>query len=277
MENVPWTDGQNDMIVADYFAMLADELAGRHCNKAEHNRNLQGQTGRSRGSIEYKHRNISAVLQWLGQPWILGYKPAGNVQGSLVDAVLRQLDSPPKWLFSAKSSASNKGQAASTELVLEPPPTLRNGPPPKDLDHMLAVARKFDAAGRDERNRILGRAGEERALVHEKATLIAAGRCDLADRVKWVSEEEGDGAGYDIGSFSPEGRNRLVEVKTTNGWERTPFHITKNELRVAEENPGEWCLLRLWNFIRKPRAFELHPPLSAHVTLIATNYEARFH
>ncbi len=28
----------------------------------------------------------------------------------------------------------------------------------------------------------------------------------------------------------------LIEVKTTNGWERTPFHISRNELAVADEN-----------------------------------------
>ena len=36
-----------------------------------------------------------------------------------------------------------------------------------------------------------------------------------------MSEEEGDGAGYEIGSLYPEWRNRLIEVKTTNGWERS--------------------------------------------------------
>ena len=33
---------------------------------------------------------------------------------------------------------------------------------------------------------------------------------------------------------------------------------------------------QLWNFAREPRAFELQPPLHAHVTLITTSYEARF-
>ena len=103
-----------------------------------------------------------------------------------------------------------------------------------------------------------------------------ADRFDLAKQVRWVSEEEGDGAGYDIASFSSGGHTRLIEVKTTDGWERTPFHITKNELAVAEERCTEWLLLRLWNFARKPRAFELHSPLDAHMTLIATSFEARF-
>ena len=60
-------------------------------------------------------------------------------------------------------------------------------------------------------------------------------------------------------------------------WERTPFHITRNELAKSEERAGEWCLFRLWNFAREPKAFELYPPLEAHVSLFATSYEARFH
>ena len=91
-----------------------------------------------------------------------------------------------------------------------------------------------------------------------------------------MSEEEGDGAGYDITSFTPDGRPRLIEVKTTNGWERTPFHITRNELRVAAERTAEWCLVRLWNFSRRPKAFELRPPLERHVSLIPTLYRAAF-
>ena len=269
-----WTDEQNDLIVSDYFAMLDDDLASRPYNKAKHNRELQGRIGRGRGSIEYKHQNISAILQSLGQPWIPGYKPAINFQASLIDAVLRQLEIRSRFLSAPELLSSAIDLEAPAELLVEPPPTLSNSPPPEGLDHMLAVARKFDVAGRDERNRGLGRAGEMRALAHEKATLIAAGRSDLADRVKWVSEEEGDGAGYDIESFSPEGRSRLIEVKATNGWERTPFYVTRNELAVAEGKPDEWRLLRLWNFARGPRAFELRPPLNERVTMIAANYEA---
>ncbi len=73
-----WTDEQNDAIVADYFAMLGDDIAGRPYGKTEHNRRLQAVIGRSRGSIEYKHQNISAVLKGLGEDWVPGYKPAFN-------------------------------------------------------------------------------------------------------------------------------------------------------------------------------------------------------
>ena len=102
-------------------------------------------------------------------------------------------------------------------------------------------------------------------------------RDDLARKVRWVSEEDGDGVGYDIASFGSDGLPRLIEVKTTNGWERTRFHITRNELAVAKERRSEWCLFRLWNFSRNPKAFELHPPLDAHVALTATTFQASFH
>jgi hypothetical protein len=141
---------------------------------------------------------------------------------------------------------------------------------------MTAVALKYNVAERDERNRALGRAGEERVLTHERANLVAPGRADLADLIRWVSHTDGDGAGYDIRSFDIDGRDRLIEVKTTNGWERTPFHISRNEIAVAGRHREDWRLVRLYNFAREPRAFELRPPLDAHVSLMATSYQASF-
>jgi hypothetical protein len=274
-----WTDAQNDVIVADYFAMLAHDITGQSYSKAEHNRTLQAMTSRPRGSIEYKLQNISAVLKGLGEDWIPGYKPAFNFQASLVDAVVRWLSYHPDWLAPAARAAMGPSRSALLEeamLWIGPPPTHSNAPAPDELEQMTAIARKYDVAERDARNRALGRAGEERVLAHESASLIAAGRTDLSERIRWVSHIDGDGAGYDILSFDTDGSDRLIEVKTTNGWERTPFHITRNELTVAEARRHEWRVVRLWNFAREPRAFELRPPLGAHVSLMATSYQANF-
>jgi hypothetical protein len=277
MSNGPWTDAENDLIVADYFAMLADDIAGRPYNKAEHNRDLQARIDRNRSSIEFKHQNISAVLKGLGEDWIPGYKPAFNFQMTLVDAVARWLVLNPAWLGRQVGLRPAGGLREAAQIWIGPPPTMSNHPPPQELEQMLHIAQKFDVAGRDERNRALGRAGEERVLAHERSVLRSAGRDDLARKVRWVSEEDGDGAGYDIASFASDGLPRLIEVKTTNGWERTPFHITRNELAVAEERRSEWRLFRLWNFSREPKAFELHPPLGAHVSLTAMSFQASFH
>ncbi|WYK05506.1 DUF3883 domain-containing protein [Cereibacter sphaeroides f. sp. denitrificans] len=245
MSKGPWTDEENDLIVADYFAMLADDISARRYSKAEHRRTLLPLLNdRSEGSVEFKHQNISAVLKGLGEDWIPGYKPAFNFQMTLVDAVARWLTLNPAWLGRQPGLQSAAGLREAAQIWIGPPPTLSNQPPPQELDQML---------------------------------LRTAGRDDLARKVRWVSEEDGDGAGYDIASFAPDGLPRLIEVKTTNGWERTPFHITRNELAVAEERRSEWRLFRLWNFSREPKAFELHPPLDAHVSLTATTFQASFH
>jgi hypothetical protein len=191
-------------------------------------------------------------------------------------AVGRWIDRHRGWLERMPVPSSGTAVQETSPVWVGPPPTLSNEPPPQELEQMLRIARKFDVAGRDARNRALGRAGEERVLHHERAMLRAAARDDLARAVRWVSEEDGDGAGYDIASFSQDGRDRLIEVKTTNGWERTPFHISRNELAVAEERRSDWCLFRLWNFSREAKAFELRPPLEAHVTLTATTFQASF-
>ncbi|MDF7774943.1 DUF3883 domain-containing protein [Sphingomonas sp. AOB5] len=279
MADSDWSDEQNDAVVADYFAMLADDEAGIPYNKAEHNRQLQLIIDRQRGSIEYKHQNISAVLKGLGEVWIPGYKPAFNYQGSLADAVARWLARHPEWLSPVTRMALAPALSRvreETALWIGPPPTHSNLPPPDELEQMMAIARKYDVAERDARNRALGRAGEQRVLAHERVSLANAGRPDLAERVRWVADLDGDGAGYDIASFDPNGRARLIEVKTTNGWERTPFHITRNELAVADSHREKWRLVRLWNFAREPRAFEICPPLDAHVSLTPTSFQASF-
>jgi Protein NO VEIN, C-terminal len=278
MTNGPWTDQENDLIVADYFAMLAEDVIGRAYNKTAHRRSLMPLLqGRTEGSVEFKHQNISAVLKGLGEVWIPGYKPAFNFQMTLVDAVARWLAWNPAWLGRLPGTRPATALCEVAPLWVGPPPTLSNQPPPQELDQMQQVARKFDVAGRDERNRALGRAGEERVLAHERSALKGTGRGDLARKVRWVSQEDGDGAGYDIASFMPDGRARLIEVKTTNGWERTPFYISRNELAVADDHRSEWCLFRLWNFSREPKAFELFPPLDAHLSLTATAFQASFH
>jgi len=268
-----WSDSEIDLIVADYFAMLRSDLDREPYNKAAHNRTLQQKISRTRGSIEFKHQNISAVLMGLGQPWIEGYKPAVNFQNALVAGVLRRLDQDPPWI-APNNQEPRSVVNESSSLWIGPPPAHRNEPPPLDPKFLAAIGKKYNVAERDARNRSLGKAGEECVLLHERSALASAGREDLAKQVRWTSEEDGDGFGYDIASFELNGQPRLLEIKTTNGWERTPFHISRNELRTANENRDCWHLIRVWNFARAPRAFALRPPLEAHAELTATSYLA---
>ncbi|MCJ1900459.1 MULTISPECIES: hypothetical protein [Paracoccus] len=147
MSNGPWTDQENDLIVADYFAMLADDISGRRYSKAEHRRALLLLLNdRSEGSVEFKHQNISAVLKGLGEDWIPGYKPAFNFQITLVDAVARWLALNPAWLGREPGLQPAGGLREAAQIWVGPPPTLSNQPPPQELEQMLHIARKFDVA-----------------------------------------------------------------------------------------------------------------------------------
>lgn len=278
MKGADWTDLENDATVAAYFTMLAIEITGQSYNKSENRRALAKLIGRSEAAIEFKHRNISAVLKGMGEVWISGYLPAVNFQWPLVDAVARWLSHNAAWLNRPTPLQTTMPDRLREipALWIGPSPSLQNSEPPAELELLQRVATRFDAAARDERNRSLGLAGEECVVAHERATLTACGRHDLAKRIVWTSQEEGDGAGYDILSYEPDGTERLLEVKTTNGWERTPFHISQNELKVAELRRDDWHLIRLWNFSRGPRAFEIRPPIDKHVELTPTSFLASF-
>ena len=74
-----WSPAEVAATVADYLDMLELELRHAPYNKRDHNRNLLQQLkGRSAGAIEFKHCNISAVLNEIGYPSIDGYKPCDN-------------------------------------------------------------------------------------------------------------------------------------------------------------------------------------------------------
>jgi hypothetical protein len=267
-----WSDRDVDLIVADYFVMLRMELAGQRFVKSHRNAALQELTGRSRQSIEYKHANISAVLERLGFPTIFGYKPRRKFQGALIDGVARYLASNDGVTF--QILAQDYDDEPSDALIFEAPPLHIVEPPaPPQLNRLV---RKYDPAERDARNRALGVKGEERVLFAERHRLLSINREDLARKIRWVAQEDGDGAGYDIKSFEANGAERLIEVKTTVGSARTPFYLSRNELAFSEERPEAFKLVRLYDFARTPKAFEMVPPLSGHVHLQPITYQASF-
>jgi len=266
-----WSSEELDLIVSDYFRMLTDEAAGVPFNKAQHNRELRGKIDRSEGSIEFKHQNISAVLQRLGLPRIRGYLPATNYQKAILAAIDRYLSQNPVALHPERAIG---GFAERPGLFVEMPPT-RLAPSPRRED-IERLVRKFDPVERDFRNRKLGRDGEELVLHFERQRLEAFDRPDLVKKIRWVSEEDGDGAGYDILSFDAKGHERFLEVKTTVGSDVTPFYITRNELALSSERPEAFRLCRVFDFSRRPAMFELAPPLENFVHLSPLSYEASF-
>ncbi len=250
--------------------MLSAEQAGAPYVKAHHAKDLMTQIGRSHRSVEFKHMNISAVLQEIGQPTIRGYKPAVNYQKTILDAIERRLlRQPPLWTPVIGVQLSEVAIPFLEAAPILQPPRER----PRDLERLV---RKFDAGEQDFRNRELGRAGEETVFLYERLKLQGEDRRDLARKVRWVAQEDGDGAGYDILSFDHSGRERFLEVKTTLGGHTTPFYLTRNERDFAEERPNAFRLMRVHSFAREPRMFELAPPLEHVVRLSPHTFQASF-
>lgn len=266
-EKNDWTADELLLIVNDYFSMLDAELSGSRYSKSEHRRVLRDLVKRSEGSIEFKHQNITAVLQDLGLPWIAGYKPRSNYQGALLDAVEAQL----RRQLPREVGQLDGGQPMDAEDVLVSPPGRRTGSKSPELERLI---RKFDPAARDAGNRKLGRAGEEFVLNFERHSLRALGCGGLADRVRWIADVEGDGAGFDILSFDPDGCEKYLEVKTTCGGARTPFYISRNELCLSEQRPAEFRLVRVHQFANDPKIFVLEPPLLDHLCIEPIAYRA---
>jgi hypothetical protein len=160
--------------------------------KAEDNRQLQALLRNStRGAVERKHRNISAILIELRYSYV-GVPPP-----------VRQESSSG---LSMQDRARHRGTALRRNYL------------------------ELEA-----RNRSLGRAGEELVLEFEHQRLLRAGKRQLADRIEQVARTQGDGLGFEIHSFELDGRDRLIEVKTTRFGALTPFFASRNEVEVSDE------------------------------------------
>jgi hypothetical protein len=266
-----WTVGEVAVLLGSYFFMLVDELARRPYSKKEQFFDVMKLIGRSKGAVEFKHQNVSAVLDEIGLPWIQGYKPRDHYQDSLADAVGQYLVLHPDLLNLAKPDAI---KIPGEHDILVAPPALLNSDPENRPAGIRRLVGKFDPAARDARNRDLGRAGEEFVVGFERYRLEKAGRSDLAKDVRWVSDLDGDGYGYDVKSFETDGRQRLLEIKTTCGNERTPFWMTKRECDVAAEQGDIYRVRRVFHFRNEVKMFEISPPLEARLLMTSATFMA---
>jgi hypothetical protein len=272
-----WSREEVERTVADYFDMLALEAGGEAYSKTEHRERLKALLlGRSDGSVEFKHQNISAVLDEIGLPYIRGYKPRSSVQELLRDVVRETISARRAALATVVDGFEVLRLPADPNYraALVEPPTLE----PEDTGTArprMRIPRKLDYAARDEHNRTLGRAGEGWTIGFENQRLTDLDRGDLAQRVDWVSDRLGDGAGYDILSFERDAAERYIEVKTTNGSALTPFVLSANEVAFSQEVGAAFCLYRLFDYGSAPRLFILRGDLTAHLSLAPLDFRAR--
>lgn len=268
-----WTKLEIDLVVADYFDMRAKAMRGDPFVKARHYEEISRLTGRTIGSVQRKYMNISAALERISLPWLKGFAPNRNLQMSLREAVEGYV--AKEWNADLPDIPPINGLAELGSIYVEEPPKLLE-PLVSKSPELERIARKFDPAKRDDRNRNLGEAGEKTVYFGERNRLKQAGRPDLAAKVKWVSKEDGDGAGYDVLSFDDRGLEIFLEVKTTVGHNRTPFFLTKNERDFAEVAVDQFRIFRIYDWGMDPKAFMIKPPLNNQLILKPTVYRASF-
>lgn len=124
------------------------------------------------------------------------------------------------------------------------------------------------------RNQTLGLAGGKLVLEFEYKRLWQAGKKDVANRIQHVSDTTGDHLGFNISSFETDGRDRLIEVKTTQFGALTPFFASKSEVEVSESREAEYQLYRLFKFTEQPKLFVLPGSLRTTCTLGPMQYSA---
>lgn len=253
-----WSKIEVELIVQDYFNMLSEELENKNYSKTNHRRILLPfLDNRSEGSVEFKHQNISAILSNLGQPFIKGYLPRFNYQRILEDTVLTYLIDNINIeeqfkKFSEKEINSLKGSLNFEKLLVAPPNVSFISEPNNYYD---SYPIKVNYLEREQNNQKLGTIGEELALDYEKWSLIKIGKGNLADRVEWISKEIGDGAGFDILSRYPNGKDKYIEVKTTKLSKETPFYFTRNELIFSMGHSSDFHLYRVFNIEEQAKMF----------------------
>lgn len=260
--------------------MLASWLAGvPYIKKAHRDALLPKLNGRSNGSIEFKHQNISAVLRDGGFQYIPGYKPRSNFQGLLTEVIEQRLAAAPELHRLAAEDADKFMVPPEVKDILgivSAPPKSTQEKVRKVEDELSRPIRILtNYLEREARNRSLGDAGELFTLNYERSRLIAAGKEGLAAKIEHTAKVRGDYEGYDILSYNEDGSERLIEVKTTKYGIDTPFYVSRNEVRTSEQLAAHYQVYRLFEFRERPQLFKLPGAISQTCRLSATTFLAQ--
>ena len=281
-ERRDWTRIEVEATVSAYLEMLLLELQGKPYNKAQHRRALlKLLNNRSEGAVERKHQNISAILIEMGLPYIEGYKPLWNYQ-ELLRSVVQERVSHTRALIPTVQTEIERIPLSVPSVddilrVLVDPPVSKERPAAPGIRERPHEPYTFrtNFLMREAQNAHLGRSGEEFVINFERARLISEGQERLAARIEQVSITKGDQEGYDVLSFSVNGRELLIEVKTTGFGVYTPFFVTRNELETSKKEAEQYHVYRVFNFRRAPRLFTLSGAIDQSCDLEPTQYVAR--
>jgi hypothetical protein len=159
------------------------------------------------------------------------------------------------------------------KLVVDPPARNEYSEPLKVYQR---IPIKINYLEREQNNRKLGMIGEEIVLEYEKRKLISSGKEKLAESIEWVSREQGDGAGFDILSRYPNGKDKYIEVKSTKLSKEAPFYFTRNELHFSSQHAQDYHLYRLFNLNEEAKMFIKKGDLSTICHAVPITFQGYF-
>lgn len=273
-----WTREEVELIVAEYFEMLSMEQSGIAFNKSEVRRRLLPLLrNRSEASIEFKNRNISAVLSRSGQPYIRGYIPAHNYQRQLLEEVVfSYIQHKPQVeeTFKRFAESAPSPQAPVFDKILEEAPEKENILHEPELVYRSPV--KVNYLELEQANQNVGQAGEKIALAYERWRLVHVGKESLADKIEWVSQTRGDGLGFDILSRNENGTDRFIEVKSTKLTKEAPFYFSALEFDFSKRKSSSFFLYRVFNLKSDPKMFIAKGSYDNFCNIIPTTFKGYF-
>lgn len=276
-----WSVLEIELILADYFSMLEKELTGAKLNKTEHRKRLlKLLPNRKAISLEFKHRNISAVLAENNYPYIKGYLPAYKYQRKSVNF--------PEMVLNFIRAKKNIIESTFDLFLIEKPleivsPKFENWlePPPEKSKVSEPLPNYFrpikvNYLEKEQRSRHVGYCGEELVYNYEKWNLINQGKSSLAERIEWISKEKGDGAGFDILSKNANGTDKYIEVKSTKLTKETPIFFSKTEYEFSKLKSKNYWLYRVFDIQHKPKMFHVKGKFDDFCAVEVESYKGHF-
>ena len=273
-----WLEWEVDALVQTYFKVLAKNPEAKEEKVLSA---LPESISYPKDDIITKIGMISSTLADIGMPTLEALPSVAHEDPAIERAIVRQVDDDKTLPASVKKSKTEKPEnfdfqfSWNEDLVTEPPEK-REAAESKKSDPGTPRPTRIDFLARNRRNQKLGEAGERWVVEFEKERLRQEGQSHLADKVCWVSKQEGDGLGYDVQSFDEAGEPIYIEVKTTPHGPRTAFLISRNEVERSREHGAAYRLYRVFDFPKTPRVFILKGPITDHCSLQTESYRAVF-
>lgn len=121
-----------------------------------------------------------------------------------------------------------------------------------------------------------GYVGEALVYEYEKNKLIDLGRSDLAEKIKWISRDDGDGFGYDIQSFDivdDKEKEIFIEVKSTSSSLTSDFEMSSNELEFAKNHQDNYKLYRIYKNGKKTKGYIVEASLYDNFDFTPVSYK----